>query len=317
MSFDNITDVPGVKVGHVEDPKALTGCSVIITEEGAVCGVDVRGAAPGTRETDLLDPVNMVNKVHGICLSGGSAFGLDASSGVMRYLEEQGIGLDVSVAKVPIVPSAILFDLAVGDASVRPDADMGYVAAKKAARGIFKQGNVGAGCGATVGKIMGFEQCMKGGLGSAAITLDNGLTVGAMVAVNSLGEVRDPKTGECLASAIHPETGELVDSEEFMLSQVESFGRVGQNTTIGAIAVNAKLTKSEATKVSQIAHNAIGRTIYPAHTMFDGDTIFTLANGDRQFSLDVIGSLATQVLEKAIIRAIKEAESINGIKAYE
>ncbi|WP_054754207.1 P1 family peptidase [Piscibacillus salipiscarius] len=317
MSFDNITDVPGVKVGHVEDPKALTGCSVIITEEGAVCGVDVRGAAPGTRETDLLDPVNMVNKVHGICLSGGSAFGLDASSGVMRYLEEQGIGLDVSVAKVPIVPSAILFDLAVGDASVRPDADMGVCSCEKAARGIFKQGNVGAGCGATVGKIMGFEQCMKGGLGSAAITLDNGLTVGAMVAVNSLGEVRDPKTGECLASAIHPETGELVDSEEFMLSQVESFGRVGQNTTIGAIAVNAKLTKSEATKVSQIAHNAIGRTIYPAHTMFDGDTIFTLANGDRQFSLDVIGSLATQVLEKAIIRAIKEAESINGIKAYE
>ncbi|MGP4072089.1 P1 family peptidase [Piscibacillus sp. B03] len=317
MSFDNITDVSGIKVGHIEDQKALTGCTVILTEEGAVAGVDVRGAAPGTRETDLLNPVNMVNEVHAICLSGGSAFGLDTSSGVMKFLEEKGIGLDVGVAKVPIVPSAILFDLAVGDPNVRPNAEMGYEAAQKAARGIFRQGNVGAGCGATVGKIMGFEHCMKGGLGSSAITLENGLTVGAVVAVNSLGEIREPKTGNVIASAIHPETGELVDSEEFMMTQVESFGRVGQNTTIGVIAVNAKLSKSEATKVSQMAHNAIGRTIFPAHTMFDGDTIFTLANGDRQYSLDLIGSLATQALEKAIIRAVKRAETTQGIKAFE
>ncbi|SEQ61314.1 P1 family peptidase [Piscibacillus halophilus] len=317
MSFDNITDVPGVKVGHIEDLNALTGCTVILTEQGAVAGVDVRGAAPGTRETDLLHPVNMVHEVHGICLAGGSAFGLDAASGVMKFLEENEIGLDVVVANVPIVPSAILFDLAVGDSKVRPNADMGYKAAEKAARGIFQQGNVGAGCGATVGKVMGFEHCMKGGLGSTAISLENGLVVGAIVAVNALGDIRDPKTGSILAGAINPETGDLVDSEQFMRTQVESFGRVGQNTTIGVIAVNAKLSKAEATKVSQMAHNAIGRTIYPAHTMFDGDTIFTVATGDRQYSLDLIGSLATQALEKAIIRAVTEAESIQDIKAYQ
>ncbi|TFB15097.1 peptidase S58 family protein [Filobacillus milosensis] len=317
MSFDNITDVPGIKVGHHENSKALTGCTVILTEDGATAGVDVRGAAPGTRETDLLDPVNMVNQIHGLCLSGGSAFGLDAASGVMKFLEEQGVGLDVGVAKVPIVPSAILFDLAVGDADVRPDQQMGYNAAQKAARGIFQQGNVGAGCGATVGKVMGFEHCMKSGLGSAAIELDNGLIVGALVAVNAFGDVRDPKTGEILAGAIHPESGEIIDSEEFILNQAQSHGRVGQNTTIGAIAVNSYLSKAEAKKISQITQNAIGRTIHPAHTMYDGDTIFTIATGGEHYSLDLIGSLATQVMEKAIIRAIKEAEPVQGLKAYE
>ncbi|GEL78840.1 P1 family peptidase [Tenuibacillus multivorans] len=317
MSFDNITDVPGVKVGHQQNTQALTGCSVILTEDGAVASVDVRGAAPGTRETDLLEPVNMVDQVHAISLAGGSAYGLDASSGVMQFLEDQGVGLDVGVAKVPIVPSAILFDLAFGDASVRPDKQMGYEAAQKASSGIFKQGNIGAGCGATVGKIMGFENSMKSGLGSASVTLDNGLVVGAMVAVNALGDVRDPKTGEIIAGPVNPETKDIVDSEQFILDNVESFGRVGQNTTIGAVGVNAKLSKAEAKKVAQMTQNAIGRTIHPAHTMFDGDTIFALATGDKQYSIDLIGSIATQVMEKAIIRAVKEADPIQNLPAYE
>ncbi|RPF52165.1 P1 family peptidase [Aquisalibacillus elongatus] len=317
MSFDNITDVPGVKVGHQQDLDALTGCTVILTEEGATAGVDVRGSAPGTRETDLLDPINTVDQVHAICLSGGSAFGLDAASGVTNYLEEKGIGLDVHVAKVPIVPSAILFDLAIGDAKVRPNQQMGYEATQKAASGIFKQGNVGAGAGATVGKVLGFEHAMKSGLGSAAVELDNGLSVGAVVAVNAFGDIRDPKTGEIIAGALKPEDGSIVDSESFIINQAESFGQVGQNTTIGVIAVNASLSKAEAKKVSQITQNAIGRTVHPAHTMFDGDTIFTVATGKERYSLDVIGSLATQVMEEAIIRAVKEAETIQSIKAYE
>lgn len=316
MSSGNITDVPGIKVGNIEDLEALTGCTVILTEEGAVCGVDVRGAAPGTRETDLLDPVNTVNEVHAVCLAGGSAFGLDAASGVMQYLEEQGIGLDVGVAKVPIVPGAVLFDLPVGNPSIRPDKKMGYAASEKAAKGAFPFGNTGAGCGATVGKLTGLENAMKGGLGSASVTLNNGLIIGALVAVNAVGDVRDPLNREILAGPIHPETGELVDSLLYMQENMQSEILPGMNTTIGVVAVNAKLTKSEAKKIAQMAQNGLARTIFPVHTSLDGDTVFALGTGEESYSIDLIGSLAAQVMEEAIIAAIKSAEEVSGILSF-
>ena len=316
MTVGNITDVPGVKVGNVEDIDALTGCTVIIVEEGAVCGVDVRGSAPGTRETDLLDPINLITEVHAICLAGGSAFGLDAASGVMQFLEEQGIGLDVGVAKVPIVPSAVLFDLPIGNPKIRPDKKMGYVAAQRAEKGSFSFGNIGAGCGATVGKITGFENCMKGGLGSASITLENGLVIGALVAVNAVGDVRDPLSREILAGPIDPETGELIDSLVYLQENLKSDVLPGTNTTIGLVAVNASLTKAEAKKVAQITQNALARTIFPVHTMLDGDTIFALATGGERHSVDLIGNVAAKAMEEAIIAAIKAAETVNGVPSY-
>ncbi|GEN45566.1 P1 family peptidase [Alkalibacillus haloalkaliphilus] len=299
-----ITNVPGVKVGHKQNELARTGCTVILTEDGATCGVDVRGSAPGTRETDLLDPVNLVEQVHAISLAGGSAYGLDAASGVMQFLEEKGVGMDVGVAKVPIVPSAILFDLAVGDANVRPDQQMGYEAAKVASHSPVKQGAFGAGCGATVGKVAGFEAASKGGLGSASVELDNGLVVGAIVAVNAVGDVCDSVTGEILAGARNLETGEFLNSAQMMRKQAEVDGIAGTNTTIGAVAVNAKLTKAEAKKIAQMTQNALGRTISPAHTMYDGDTIFALATGKEHASVDLIGQLATEVMEEAIQNAV-------------
>ncbi len=316
MSSGNITDVPGIKVGNMQDSDALTGCTVILTEQGAVCGVDVRGAAPGTRETELLDPVNTVNEVHAVCLAGGSAFGLDAASGVMQYLEEQGIGLDVGVAKVPIVPGAVLFDLPVGNPNIRPDKKMGYAAAEKATTGSFPFGNIGAGCGATVGKLTGLENSMKGGLGSASVTLNNGLIIGALVAVNAVGDVRDPLSREILAGPIHPETGELVDSLLYLQEHMQSEILPGMNTTIGVVAVNAKLTKSEAKKVAQMAQNGLARTIFPVHTSLDGDTVFALGTGEQSYSIDLIGSMAAQVMEEAIITAIKSAEEVSGILSF-
>lgn len=314
MAYGNITDVPGIKVGNVENMEAITGCSVVVAENGAVCGVDVRGSAPGTRETALLDPVNIVNQVHAITLSGGSAFGLAAADGVMHYLEEQGIGLDVRVARVPIVPAAILFDLALGDSKARPDEKMGYQAAKQAKKGFFSFGNVGAGCGATVGKVAGFKHCMKGGLGSASVELDNGIVVGALVAVNAVGDIRHPDTGEILAGPIDLDTQEMMDSITYMQKH-QSQMSAGMNTTIGVIATNASLTKAEATKISQIAHNALAKTIYPARTLMDGDTIFTLSTGKRKQSIDLIGTMAVETLEQSIVQAILAAESIGGIPA--
>lgn len=317
MRFGNITDVPGIKVGNVENLDAITGCTVILSEDGAVCGVDVRGSAPGTRETDLLDPINQIEEVHAISLSGGSAFGLDAASGVMQYLEEQGKGLDVGVAKVPIVPSAVIFDLPIGNPKIRPDKKMGYDAARKADVGPFSFGNIGAGCGAMVGKITGVENCMKGGLGSASITFENGLVIGAIVTVNAYGDVRDPKTREIIAGPIDPKTGKLIDSlvylqENSILSNVLP----GTNTTIGVVAVNAKLTKAGAKKVAQITQNALARTIFPVHTMMDGDTVFAIATGGESYSVDFIGNMAAKVMEEAIISAVKSAEEVDGVPSY-
>lgn len=316
MSAGNITDVAGIKVGNRQDEDALTGCTAIVMEEGATCGVDVRGSAPGTRETDLLDPIKTVDVVHGICLSGGSAFGLDAASGVMSYLEEENIGLDVEVAKVPIVPAAVLFDLPLGKAHVRPDKQMGYEAAKQSEKGAFAFGNQGAGCGAAVGKLNGFEQSMKGGLGSASVELDNGLTVGAVVAVNALGEIRNPATGEVLAGAWNRETGEIMDSLDLLKAGTKNDFLSGANTTIGVVATNSALTKPQAKKVAQVSQNAFARTIYPAHTTQDGDTVFAVGTGTAAYNLDLISQLAQQTMEKAVLEAIMAAEAIPGTPSY-
>lgn len=314
--FGNITDVPGVKVGHAEDREGITGCSVILVEDGAVCGVDVRGSAPGTRETDALDPINEIQQVHGICLAGGSAFGLDVATGVMHYLEEQGVGVDAGVTKIPIVPSAVLFDLFIGDAHIRPSAQMGYEAAKNAKIGAFVNGNIGAGYGATVGKLAGPQFCMKGGLGSSSLVGKEGLIVGAMVAVNAVGDVKDPTTRTTIAGARNRATGQWLDSCSYLEEHGQSQALAGTNTTIGVVAMNAKLTKAEAKKIAQLAQNALARTIYPVHTMLDGDTIFVLGTGQQTYPVDYIGHLATKVVEEAIIAGVKGATQLEDVASY-
>lgn len=310
-----IIDVPGVKVGHAQNEEALTGCSVIMLEQPSVCGVDVRGSAPGTRETDLLDPVNLVNAVHAICLSGGSAYGLDAATGVMQYLEEQGIGLEVGYGVVPIVPAAVLFDLAVGDYRIRPDRAMGFEAAAAASREDCPQGNVGAGTGASVGKLNGFDHAMKSGLGSASISLPNGLVVGALVVVNAVGHVVEPQTGEILAGP-RDEEGQIQDSVEMMKARAFSPIPPGTNTTIAVVASNATFTKAEAKKVAQMAHDGLARTIRPIHTMFDGDTIFAVSTGGIETSVDLVGTLSADVLAEAVIRAVKSAAAAGGLPSH-
>lgn len=312
--YNNILDVKGIKVGQVQQMEGLTGCSVIICEEGAVCGVDVRGSAPGTRETDLLDPINMIQKVHAVVLSGGSAFGLETTCGVSKYLEENGIGFDVGVAKVPIVTGAVLFDLGVGDPKCRPNIDMGYEACKVASSTNLEQGNFGAGCGATVGKIKGSNFCTKGGIGSYSIKLDNGLVVAALIAVNAFGDVYEE--GKVIAGVLNDSKDEFLNTYDLMKQGVNKGGFNIDNTTIGVVATNAKLDKAQCKKVSQMAHNGYAKTIFPIHTPHDGDTIFTLATGEIETDVTLLGSLATEVVEKSIINAIKNAKSINNIPSY-
>ncbi len=308
-----ITDVAGIKVGHFTDKRRPTGCTVILTEAGATAGVDVRGAAPGTRETDLLDPKNLVQQVHAIVLSGGSAFGLETATGVVKYLEERGIGYDVGVAKVPIVPAAILFDLTVGDAKIRPDANAGYEACKNASDKMPAEGNFGAGAGATVGKLFGGNRAMKSGLGTASITLPNGFTVGAIVAVNAVGDIFE--NGKLIAGARSSDGKKLMGTMNAILrgdNPPPILG--GTNTTIGVIATNAKLSKAECQKIAQMAHDGFARTINPVHTMFDGDTIFALATGknEKPANVTLIGALAAEAMAQAIVRAVKAAKSITG-----
>lgn len=308
-----LTAVDGIKVGHVTLDQRPTGCTVVLVESGATAGVDVRGAAPGTRETDLLDPVNLVQEVHAIVLAGGSAFGLDTATGVMRYLEERGVGFDVRVAKVPIVPAAILMDLPVGGKpTVRPDADCGYRAAAAATTGPIAEGTVGAGAGATVGKFGGQRRAMKGGLGTAAITLPSGLTVAALVAVNASGDIVDPSTGRLVAGVRTEDGKALADARTLLRSGAYERPRPGENTTLGVIATNAALTKVQATKVAQMAHDGYARAIVPSHTMGDGDTIFALATGDHAGDADVslIGALAADAMSEAILRAVREATGV-------
>lgn len=310
-------DINGIKLGHAQNIKGLTGCSVILCEKGATGGVDVRGGAPGTRETDLLDPSEMIEKIHAVVLSGGSAFGLDASSGVMKYLEEKNIGFDVQVAKVPIVCSAVLFDLAFGNPKIRPDKSMGYEACVNSETyNDDINGNIGAGYGATIGKILGPHTAMKGGLGTYAVEVGN-LKVGAIVAVNCLGDVIDPKTSNIIAGALDKNTNKFLNSENILINNLKNPKTPFKgNTTIGLVVTNANLSKANAKKVASMAHNGYARTMRPAHTMFDGDTIFTMATNEVDIDVTTIGMIASNVMEKAILRAIKEADSLNGIKAY-
>lgn len=310
------TDIEGLKVGNAQNLEGGTGCTVIICEEGAIAGVDVRGGSPGTRETDLLNPQNLVEKIHGVMLTGGSAFGLDAASGAMEYLEEKGIGFDVQVTKVPIVCSAVLFDLVVGDYKVRPDRVMGYKACVNATDKDCPSGNIGAGTGATVGKFFGINRAMKGGLGSYGVQVGD-LKVGAIVAVNALGDIIDPETGEILAGLLDEKKEKLVGTEEEMLKVYNKNKNVfSGNTTIGVVATNGKFNKSQMNKLASMAHNGYGRTMRPAHSIFDGDTIFTMATGKVEADINVVGFLAAEVMEKAIIDAIKSADTAYGFKAY-
>ena len=315
-----ITAVPGIRVGQATDLEGLTGCTVVLCQEGAVAGVDQRGGAPGTRETDLLRPMHLVEKVNAVVLAGGSSFGLAAVDGVMRYLEEQGAGFDAGVARVPIVPAAILFDLDLGDPDARPDAAMGYAACQAAGAGPVAEGNVGAGAGASVGSILGPGCAMKGGLGSAAIALGDGLTVGAVVAVNAFGDVVDPLSGEILAGVRMPGGDALADTMAVMCrmaggGQGEGSRGWGANTVIGVVATNARLTKEEVNKVAQMAQDGIARAVRPAHTMFDGDTLFTLATGDEAADVNLVGAYAAEVVAEAIVRGVRAAEGAGGLPA--
>ena len=312
--YNNILDVKGLKVGQVQDEDGLTGCTVVICEEGAVCGVDVRGSAPGTRETDLLDPINMIQKVHAVVLSGGSAFGLESTCGVSQYLEERNIGFDVGVAKVPIVVGAVLFDLAAGDPKCRPDKKMGYKACEMASDTVLKQGNYGAGCGATVGKIKGPEYAMKGGIGSYSIKLDNGLVVSALIAVNAFGDIYED--GNVIAGVLDNTKTKVLNSYELMKQGVNKGGFSIDNTTIGIVATNAKLDKAGCKKISQMAHDGYARAIFPIHTPHDGDTIFTMATGEIETDITLLGSIAAEVVEKSIVNAIKNASDVKNILSY-
>jgi L-aminopeptidase/D-esterase-like protein len=314
----NFADIPGLQIGHAQDFEAATGCTVILTPAGAVCGVDQRGGAPGTRETDLLRPMHLVDHIHAILLTGGSAFGLAAADGVMHWLEEQNIGYDVGVARVPIVPAAVLFDLAIGRADVRPNAAMGYVACQTAANGQngWLVGTIGAGTGATVGKILGLAAQMKGGLGTAVLELGSGWLVGALMIVNCLGDVADPHTGAILAGARKLPDGGFVDTMQVLKQgMTEGFTHPG-NTVIGLVATNVALSKEAANKVAQMAHNGLARTIRPAHTMFDGDTIFAVATGQGQpANVNVIGAYAAEATTLAVVNAVQQATSLAGVPA--
>jgi len=320
----SLTAVSGVKVGHHTLSERPTGCTVILAEQGAVGGVDVRGSAPGTRETDLLNPINLVEKVNAIVLAGGSAFGLASADGVVKYLEEKHVGFPTGAGVVPIVPAAILYDLQVGKGSVRPGPDCGYAAARAATTDAVTEGNVGAGAGATVGKLMRSDRAMKGGIGSAAIEVPGGLVVAAIVAVNAAGNVMDPATGQFIAGG-RTDNGRSIadlrlllrrDTRQAAVARPRSAGVV-ENTTIGVIATNAMLTKAQATKLAQMAHDGYARSIYPSHLMIDGDAIFALATGTRSGAPDLnqLGALAADAMSEAIVRAVRAAIGIPGYPA--
>ena len=316
-----LTDVPGIRVGHHTLAERPTGCTVVLAPEGTVGGVDVRGGAPGTRETDLLDPVNTVEILNAVVLAGGSAFGLDAASGVVRYLEEQGVGYPVGpVVRVPIVSAAILYDLGVGgDWTVRPGPECGYQAAVGATGGPVGSGSVGAGAGATVGKLAGMGRAMKGGVGGASITLPGGLVVAALVAVNAVGDVVDPATGRVVAGVRSDDGTTLADARVLLRAGGPSGGSAGRNTTIGVVATNARLTKAEATRVALMAQDGYARAIYPVHTPGDGDTTFSLATGtladSARASAGQVGALAADVVAAAILDAVRSATPLPGLPA--
>ena len=316
MDVSGIGDVPGVRVGHYTDLESATGCTVVLCEDGAVGGVDVRGSAPGTRETDLLRPGNLVTEVNAILLSGGSAFGLDAASGVVRYLEEWGKGLRFGSALIPIVSAAILFDLGVVTGKVRPGPDEGYAACLDASADGVAEGSVGAGTGATVGKALGLERAVKGGIGTAAVDLGRGLVVGAIVAVNAVGSVFDADTGHLVAGP-RREDGAMLDSMELITSPgYDGRGDAPRtNTTIGVVATNARLNKEQANKLASVAHDGLAMAVRPAHTMSDGDTIFALATGtsEEPASMNRLCAASALCVSRAIVRGVREAKGVGGI----
>ena len=296
--------VPGIRVGHAQDEKARTGCTVIIPEGGAVCGVDVRGSSPGTREVELLKPVRHVEKVHAVLLTGGSAFGLDAACGVQACLEEQSIGYDVGVAKIPLVPAAVIFDLFVGDPNIRPDRKMGFDACVHASNEEDREGSVGVGMGATVGKVGGGEGRSRGGVGTCSEELDHGIVVGVLAVANSFGDVIDPKSGEIIGGNRQLD-GSFLDSVDYLKRHPENpFARPGANTTLAVVATNVRLDKEQATKVAQMAQVGISRTTRPAHTMYDGDIVFAMSVGDVTSDVNVIGSCAADLVAEAVIRGV-------------
>lgn len=315
MKEISLKEFNGIRIGNAQDKDGGTGCTVIICDKGASAGVDVRGGSPGTRETDLLDPVNLVDKIHGVLLGGGSAFGLDAGAGVMQYLEENDIGFDVQVTKVPIVCGAVLFDLIAGDHKSRPDKEMGYKACLDSEINDVKQGNVGAGTGATVGKLLGTEFSMKGGLGTYAVQVGD-LKVGAIVAVNCLGDVIDPSTGKIVAGLLNETKNSFRGTEKQMLNQyMNKKNLFSGNTTIGTIITNGTFTKAQANKLASMAHNGYARSMRPAHSIFDGDTIFTMATGEIEADINAVGLLAAEVMENAVVNAVLNAESDYGFVA--
>jgi L-aminopeptidase/D-esterase-like protein len=309
----SLTDIPGLRVGHVTEERALTGCTVVLCEQGAVGGVDIRGGATGTRDLGPLDPWHLAPRVHGLLLSGGSAFGLDAAGGVMRYLEERGHGFRVGSACVPIVPAAIIFDLSVGDPSVRPDAAMGYEACARATADSVEEGSIGVGTGATVGKACGIEYAMKGGVGTASVTYPDGLIVAALVVVNCWGDV--VCDGNIIAGA-RDGHGRFADAMRLLHTGQLPRQVVSLNTTLGIVATNAGFGKVDLTKVAQLAHQGLTRTIAPVYTMFDGDLVFALSVGSHAADLHRVGFAAADVVTQAVVRAVTQTQSRGGVPSY-
>lgn len=309
-----LTDIPGIRVGHVSDFEAITGCTAILCERGAMGGVDIRGFASGTQEVDTLNPAHISDQVHGILLAGGSAFGLEAAAGVRRYLAGRGVGLAFGGQHIPIVPAAILFDLGIAKPNVRPNAAMGEAAAAAATTETVKEGCVGAGTGATVGKILGMKQCMKSGIGSFTVMLPGGLMVSSLVAVNAMGDVRDPANGKIVAGARKaPDSREFVDTVAHMKSGGALGGSAPKNTTLGVVATNARLNKVQTNILAHSASLGMARTIYPVNTTVDGDIVFALSLGELQADLNVLGVAAAEALAEAILRAVRMATTLGGV----
>ncbi|MGI6006229.1 MAG: P1 family peptidase [Ruminococcus sp.] len=311
----SIKDIPGVNIGQAENSAAGTGCTVIYAEKGMAAGLDVRGGGPASRESELLNPLAAAQMIHGIVLAGGSAFGLGAADGVMRYLEERGIGFDVGILKVPLVCQADLFDLTVGDPQVRPDPSMGYEACRNAEKGNYRDGNFGAGCGATVGKAAGMDYCMKSGIGSYALQVGD-LQVGAIVAVNALGDIYDWKNGEKIAGLLAEDKKSFRKTEDVMYASTEVVeNKFTGNTTIGVVITNGRFQKSALCKIAGMAHDGYARSIRPVHTTADGDSIYAVSVGEVTADQDLTGMLAAEVMSEAIIRAVTSAESAYGFPA--
>ena len=308
-----LTDIPGIRVGHVSNFEAITGCTAILCEKGAVGGVDIRGSASGTEETPTLAPGHLAPLTHGVLLAGGSAFGLEAASGVRRYLEHKGIGFDVGVTKVPIVPAAVIFDLSIGKPNVRPTLAMGEAAATAASDAPVAEGNVGAGTGATIGKVLGMNTAMKSGTGTFTVSLPGGVLVSALVVINAIGDVRDPATGKIVAGARKsPQSREFLDTAEYMKTHFAS-GIGGKNTTLAVVATNARLDKVETTKLAQLAGLGMARSIYPVNTMYDGDTVIALSAGTLGSDVNTLGIAAAEAVTQSILRAVKLAKTMGGV----